>query len=78
MPSRLLDTLTTTEELAGLFSDRSVIEALLRFECALARAQARLGIIPNSAADVIAKAAIPDAFDPNAIAAAVTPRRRGS
>ena len=68
--SRLLDSLGTTQELAELFSDASVLCAMLAFETALARAQARLGMIPNSAADAIARAAQPEAFDAAAIARA--------
>jgi len=67
MSSRLLESLGTTEELADLFSDRSVLEALLRFESALARAQARLGIIPPFAAEVIVQAANQDNFDAETI-----------
>lgn len=61
--SRLLNSLGTTEELADLFSDASVLSAMLAFESALARAQARLGMIPQSAADAIARAAVPEGFD---------------
>jgi 3-carboxy-cis,cis-muconate cycloisomerase len=62
MPVRLLDSLASTEPLAELFSDASIVRAMLDFEVALARVEARLGIIPQSAADAIA-AANPDAFD---------------
>lgn len=63
MPVRLIDSLTSTEPLAEIFSDRSILQAMLDFEIALARAEARLKIIPQTAADAIAAAAIPDAFD---------------
>lgn len=68
MPSRLIGSLATTEELAELFSDRSVLAALLQFESALARSQARLGMIPASAADAISQAAVVEDFDAAAIA----------
>jgi 3-carboxy-cis,cis-muconate cycloisomerase len=68
MPSRLLESLATTEELADLFSDRSVLEALLAFESALARAQAHLGLIPPAASDAIASAAVAENFDAAEIA----------
>lgn len=68
MPSRLIGSLATTDDLAELFSDRSVLAALLEFESALARTQARLGLIPPSAADAIARAAVADTFDAAAIA----------
>src|SRR6266571_2798815 len=63
MPVRLLDSLATTEPLAEAFSDRSILKAMLEFEVALAQVQARLQIIPQAAADAIASAAKPDAFD---------------
>ena len=43
---RLTDPLGTTEALSALFSDNSVLQALLDVEVALARVQARLGVIP--------------------------------
>ena len=70
MSSRLIRCLATTPELDDLFSDSSVLSALLAFESALARAQARLGLIPTSAADSIAQAAAPASFDAASIAAA--------
>jgi 3-carboxy-cis,cis-muconate cycloisomerase len=66
--SRLIGSLGTTEDLADLFSDRSVIAAFLSFEAALARAQARMGLIPESAAGAISRAATADGIDPAAIA----------
>jgi 3-carboxy-cis,cis-muconate cycloisomerase len=57
MAVRLMESLATTEPLAALFSDDSVLQALLDFEAALARAQARLNIIPKRAAEAIAAAA---------------------
>jgi 3-carboxy-cis,cis-muconate cycloisomerase len=54
MPARLIEALATTGPLADLFSDESVLRAMLRFEVALAKAQARVGVIPRSAAKVIA------------------------
>jgi 3-carboxy-cis,cis-muconate cycloisomerase len=70
MTARLAESLVTTEALAEIFSDRSVLGAMLQFEVALARAQARLGLIPTSAADAIARAGMVDAFDTGAIAQA--------
>jgi 3-carboxy-cis,cis-muconate cycloisomerase len=63
MPIRLIESLATTEELADLFSDESVLRALLDFEAALARAEARLGVIPKAAAEMIAKCAVAESFD---------------
>jgi len=67
MPVRLIDSLSTTEPLAEVFSDRSVLQAMLEFEVALARVEARLEIIPQAAAEVIATVAIPAAFDIDAL-----------
>jgi len=63
MPVRLIDSLASTEPLADIFSDRSILQAMLDFEVALARVEARLGIIPQAAAESIAAAANPDVFD---------------
>lgn len=63
MPVSLIDCLATTEALAEVFSDESVLQAMLDFEKGLARAEAKVGVIPQSAADAIAAAADPAAFD---------------
>ena len=68
MSSRLIDSLATTEALAGIFSDRSLVQAMLDFEAALARAEAKAGVIPASAAASIAAAASADGIDAAAIA----------
>src|SRR5215467_7465002 len=61
--TRLLNSLSTTEALAELFSDHSILQAMLKFEAALARIEANHKIIPHSAAKVIADSAEPDGFD---------------
>jgi 3-carboxy-cis,cis-muconate cycloisomerase len=63
MPVRLIESLATTQPLAEIFSDHSVLQAMLRFEVALARAEARLGVIPEAAAEHIAAAAKAEDFD---------------
>jgi 3-carboxy-cis,cis-muconate cycloisomerase len=63
MAPRLIESLATTASLDEVFSDRSVLQSLLDFEVALARAEAELGIVPQSAASAIAAAARPDEFD---------------
>jgi 3-carboxy-cis,cis-muconate cycloisomerase len=63
MPVRLIDSLASTEPLAEVFSDRSILQAMLDFESALARVEARVQIIPPAAAEVIAAAAQADEFD---------------
>ncbi len=69
MTTQLFDSLGTTGPLADVFSDRSLVTAMLQFEIALARAEARLGIIPAETAAAIA-AADPDGFDAAVIARA--------
>ena len=63
MSGRLIESLATTPALAALFSDESVLQAMLEFETALSRAEARHGLIPKQAADAIAAAGKPDKFD---------------
>jgi 3-carboxy-cis,cis-muconate cycloisomerase len=61
--ARLIESLATTDPLAEIFSDHSVLRALLDFEVALARAEARVGIVPRATAESIAAAARVEAFD---------------
>jgi 3-carboxy-cis,cis-muconate cycloisomerase len=68
MPVRLIESLATTAPLSELFSDRSILQAMLDFEVALARAQAQLKLIPRSAAGAIAAVAKVEAFDAAALA----------
>jgi 3-carboxy-cis,cis-muconate cycloisomerase len=58
MPSTILDSavfrdIFTTQAMRDVFSDENRVQKYLDFEAALARAQARLGIIPQEAADEI-------------------------
>jgi 3-carboxy-cis,cis-muconate cycloisomerase len=50
----LLDSLFTTEPMRAIFSDARRIQGMLNFEAALARAEARVGMIPPEAAEAIA------------------------
>lgn len=68
MPARLIESLATTGPLADLFSDDSLLQAMLDFEAALARAEARAGIVPQAAADAIQSAAKAAHFDSAALA----------
>ncbi|HEY7496996.1 MAG TPA: 3-carboxy-cis,cis-muconate cycloisomerase [Vicinamibacterales bacterium] len=68
MSSRLIDTLATTDALSEVFSDRSLLQAMLDVEGALAKVEADLGMIPKRAADAIQSAACSDSFDASAIA----------
>jgi 3-carboxy-cis,cis-muconate cycloisomerase len=60
MPTSLIDSavfrdIFTTEAMRRVFSDENRVQKYLDFEAALARAQARLGIIPNQAAEEICR-----------------------
>jgi 3-carboxy-cis,cis-muconate cycloisomerase len=68
MSARLIESLGATEPLAEVFSDLSVLQAMLDFEVALARGEAQLRIIPQSAARAIARAARAEAYDGTALA----------
>ena len=57
MPVRLIESLATTASLAEIFSDQSILQAMLDFEVALASSEARLNVIPSSAAEAIERAA---------------------
>jgi 3-carboxy-cis,cis-muconate cycloisomerase len=70
MSGRLIESLATTPALAALFSDGSVLQAMLEFETALARAEARHGLIPLEAAKGIAAAAVTCSFDISVLAEA--------
>jgi 3-carboxy-cis,cis-muconate cycloisomerase len=51
----------------ALFTDRARLQGMLDFEAALARAEARCGVVPQAAVDVIAKHCDAQVFDLNAI-----------
>ena len=59
----LFEGVLSTPEMLSVFSERSLVDAMLRFEAALARSQARLGIIPESAAQSIAGSCKVELFD---------------
>jgi 3-carboxy-cis,cis-muconate cycloisomerase len=56
MSEALLDPLFTTDAMRAVFDDHARVQGMLDFEAALARAEARLGIVPAAAAFVIASA----------------------
>src|SRR5580698_6593183 len=60
---RLIDSLAATEALSQIFSDGAVLQAMLDFEAALARAEAQVGVIPADAAAAITDAAVAETFD---------------
>lgn len=57
------NTLFTTPEMTALFSGQAHVRRMLAFEAALARAQARAGLIPDAAANAIATACRAEAFE---------------
>lgn len=59
--------LYTTPALAQLFTPRSHVAHILRFEAALAQAEARAGLIPVEAAAAIATACRVELYDPEAL-----------
>ena len=62
MPERI-DALFSTTEMAAVFSLEAHVRGMLAFEAALARAEARAGIIPLDAANVIANSCRENLFD---------------
>src|SRR6185312_9177794 len=61
--SQVFGALFGTDEMRGIFGDRQFVQRMLDVEAALARAQAKLGIIPKTAADAITAAASVDRVD---------------
>ncbi len=54
LDSALLGPLFATNEMRAVFSDEARVAAMLAAEAALARAQARFGLVPAGLADAIA------------------------
>jgi 3-carboxy-cis,cis-muconate cycloisomerase len=65
---RLLDALFRSEEVERVFSNGACLQGMLDFEAALARAEARAGVIPSSAATAIAAKCKSEWFDVAALA----------
>ncbi len=68
MFTRLIESLAATESLSAVFCDASVLQAMLDFEAALARAEARCGVVPARAAAAITNAARAEGFDTGELA----------
>ena len=66
----LLDPLFGSAAIGEVFSDAARIQRMLDFEAALARAEARCGVIPAAAAAAIAAKCKAELIDANALAAA--------
>ncbi len=61
--SSIFEGFLSTPEILEAFGDRNFVDAMLRFEAALARAQAAAGLIPESAAQSIIGTCKVDLFD---------------
>src|SRR5690349_18011724 len=70
---KLLDALFRSEEVENVLSDRARLQGMLDFEAALARAEARAGVIPSAAAEAIAAKCKAEFFDVDALALAAKP-----
>ncbi|HEY4066757.1 MAG TPA: 3-carboxy-cis,cis-muconate cycloisomerase [Burkholderiaceae bacterium] len=63
MTAFVFEQFLSTPEIGALFSDAAIIQGMLDFEAALARAQAAEGVIPAHAADAIAQACRVERYD---------------
>ncbi|MDB5776742.1 MAG: pcaB [Herbaspirillum sp.] len=63
MSVSIFDSFLTTGEIIAVFDDAAVVQAMFRFEAALAQAQAAEGIIPDSAARAIASVCNAQLYD---------------
>jgi 3-carboxy-cis,cis-muconate cycloisomerase len=70
--SPLLAPMLSSGPMRAICDDRTMLQHMLAFEAALARAEAEIGVIPQSAVDPIAGACRADAFDLAALAQAST------
>ena len=66
----LLDPLFRTDAMREIFSDRGRLQGMLDFEAALAKAEARIGVIPKKAAAAIGAQCEAKLFDMEALARA--------
>ena len=69
---RLLEPLFSTDRMRHVLADRGRLQAMLDFEAALARAEARMDVIPASAATAIAAQCRTEFYDMAAMAEEVT------
>ncbi|WP_454726551.1 MULTISPECIES: 3-carboxy-cis,cis-muconate cycloisomerase [Cupriavidus] len=67
--SRLTDAMFGSAAVLDAFSDAGTVQGMLDFEAALACAEARCGVIPRAAAEVIAAACNAEEIDPDTLAA---------
>lgn len=76
MSVSIFDSFLTTSEMIALFDDQAVVHAMLRFEQALAEAEAAEGVIPEAAARAIASVCRAPLYDIPALI--VAGRRAGA
>ncbi len=69
MSTPIFDRFLSTPQMLAVFDSTQVVQAMLDFESALARAEAAEGIVPAAAAAVIASACRVEHFDVDALAA---------
>ena len=69
--NQLFDAYFTSAPMRQIFSDHGRLQGMLDFEAALARAQARCGVVPQSAVAPIEAACVADLYDPLALASAI-------
>jgi 3-carboxy-cis,cis-muconate cycloisomerase len=69
--NQLFDAYFTARDMRGVFCDQGRVQAMLDFEAALARAQARVGLIPSSAVSPIAAACQAQRYDFSALGDAI-------
>lgn len=70
MSQQVFEGFLSTPQMAALFDERALVQAMMDFEAALARAQARAGLIPAAAAQAIASLCRAELYDVPAIVAA--------
>lgn len=70
--NQLFDAYFTQPAMRAIFSDRGRVQGMLDFEAALARAEARVGVIPDTAVGSIEAACRAEHFDFAALAQAIT------
>ncbi|MBV8622792.1 MAG: 3-carboxy-cis,cis-muconate cycloisomerase [Herbaspirillum sp.] len=76
MSVSIFDSFLTTSEMIAIFDDQAVVQAMLRFEQALAEAEAAEGVIPETAARAIASVCRAPLYDIPALI--VAGRRAGA
>ena len=69
--NHLFDAYFTADSMADVFCDQGRLQGMLDFEAALARAQARVGLIPQAAVAPIAQACLASLYDVDALGSAI-------